>query len=293
MQIDRLSWNRVLVTFRSAAKAKSTESAEQASGSPLLMSRRDVQDGLKRLRAVPSIEESAKHAKRDKVGLLKQRLDALKMMLLHASPQQAKALAQELRSIAKELASIGKSLGGNSGASSIPNTAELNVTLNSGQSTDSKLEDSQVVEAQTASEAADSVQDTVQEGGGADAAIQANHGEAEGANEPAGMSTGIDSSGFHSAQGGDDQALRALLIDARKLLKEAIGILKPNLASADKEAKQNRQAAEKSMAELDKALSQGPSNHFYTAQGDLNMSSAADSVSAPSASGGTYINLTA
>lgn len=293
MQIDRLSWNKVLVTLRSAAKAKSTENSELASDSPPLTSRRDVQDGLKHLQAMPSIEESTKQAKRDKVGLLKQRLDALKMLLLHASPQQAKALAQELKSIAKELASIGKSLGASSGASSIPNTAELNVALNGGQSTNSSSEDPQVVEAQTASAAADSVQDSAQEGGGADAAIQANHGEAAGTNEPAGKATGVDSSGLHSAQGSDDQALRALLMDARKLLKEAIGILKPKLASADKEAKQNGQAAEKSLAELDKALSQGPSNHFYTAQGDLNMSSAADSVSVLSASGGAYINLTA
>lgn len=293
MKIDKLNGNQMLVTFHSAARPKSTESLEIASDSPLLTSSRDVQDGLKRLQAMPSIKESAKQAKRDKVGLLKQRLDALKMMLLHAPPQQAKALSQELKSIAKELASIGTNLGASSGASSIPNVAELNVTLNRGQSTDSLLEDSQVVEAQTASMEADSVQDSAQEGGGADAAIQANHREAEGTNEPAGMPTGVDSSGFHSAQGSDDQALRALLIDARKLLKEAIGILKPKLASADKETKQNMQAAEKSLAELDKALSQGASNHFYTAQGDLNMSSAADSVSVPPASGGTFINLTA
>nr|WP_297459160.1 hypothetical protein [uncultured Halomonas sp.] len=79
-----------------------------------------------KLESLERLQEMPMQAKMNKVGFLQQRLEALKMLLLYASPEQAKAIVEELKSIAKELASVAKSLGSSSGSgASLPNVAAI------------------------------------------------------------------------------------------------------------------------------------------------------------------------
>jgi hypothetical protein len=84
-----------------------------------------------------------------------------------------------------------------------------------------------------------------------------------------------------------DAVLRGLLLDARKLLKEVVNMLKSRLAAAGKEAKEDMRATEKSMSELDSALQQGTDSNSYTGQGTLALSFGSLTAS------GLNINLTA
>ena len=65
----------------------------------------------------------------------------------------------------------------------------------------------------------------------------------------------------------DDDALRAILLKARKLLKEAINQLKAKMELGDKEAKRDVEAAEENLGQLDQLLANGSGSSFYTTSG--------------------------
>ena len=72
----------------------------------------EMQDALKRLQEMPTQKEIAKQNSITRVNMLKEQLEALKKMLLHASPELARILASQLKNIAKELSAIAKSMEG-------------------------------------------------------------------------------------------------------------------------------------------------------------------------------------
>lgn len=295
MKLESPKWSGIALAFRPAAKAESAADPEAVADTPQLKRLRALQEGLQRLRALPGPEASAKQAAREKVGWLKQRLEALKMMLLHASPEQAKALAQELKSIAKALSSAGQSLGAGAGEGGTPSSAAGAAT--DGAATDGAATDSAAADGAASADAATdgaATADAAADGAatdGATAALAAAEGEA--APETGGDkdAAAVDGGDPRAAADSDEQALRALLRDARKLLREVVGLLRPKLAAADKEAKLDLHAAEKSLADLDQRLAQGSGDDFYTAQGDLDPRVAAGGIPASPALSGVNIDL--
>ena len=199
---------------------------------------RESQEALRNQQPANSIRNSAKQAAMNKVGLLKQRLEALKSLLRFASPEMARRLANELKNIASELASIAKSLGSNSGGGT---------------------------SAAVAGAAPTEAQDAEAGAAEAEAAVAADD---SGVASSAAVAT-ENSSDAQGAQGDDDGALKALLRDARKVLKDVIDQFKAKLGHADPETKRDIEAAVKSLADLDKALSQANAAAFYTGPGDI------------------------
>jgi len=230
------------------------------------------------LKAVPSPRAMAKQMVTNKVAMLKQRLDALKAMLLHASPEQAKILARELKSIAKELVGTAKNLGsgGSGGGDDVaPNVAANNSAGESepANSTDA-APDALAAEAAAANGADPSVvsQDYAEKSG------EAHSSDSEKSALP-GVSSKSQANGKSAAPDDGDQSLRAALLDAKKLLKEVLGMLKAKLAHAGKETKRDLQDIDKSLTEINRALTQGDGFELYTVQGELKAGDVASGVS--------------
>ncbi|WNV03389.1 hypothetical protein RP726_13095 [Candidatus Methylospira mobilis] len=247
---------------------------------------RDMKEGLQHLQTMPSANLISRQASMDRLGWLRQLLDALKMMLLHASPKQAKALALELKSIAGELASIAKGLGAGSSGQAVPiETKMVDVPPNGQASVQSTTEDSRP-EATVAEPHSTKTVEAV--GNGSDAA-PVNQDERK-SNSPvgtAGESSRKNSGENSPPQEVDDAVLRGLLLDVKKLLKEVVDMLKSKLAAAGKKTKEDMRAIEKSMSELDSILQQGAASNSYSAQGGLVLGFGSLTVS------GLNINLTA
>lgn len=237
----------------------------------------EMQDAIKRLQAMPTPKQMVKQDSMNRVAMLKKRLDALKAMLLHASPEQARALARELKNIAKELSSVAKSLGsGAQGAVSAPAGAE--VVTGAMDDSGSASAKAQAVASATTESAA------VEAAGDATNTAHVEDAPATVAADAATSSTTSPTGGRQAGQGEGDGDLRAMLQDAKKLLKEAIAMLKAKMALAanqaraskeEKQAKLDLQSAEKSLADIEKSLSQGGSE-LYSAQGDLGLGGAGD-----------------
>lgn len=247
---------------------------------------RNMREGLQRLQSTPSAKEISRQDSMNKVGWLRQRLDALKAMLLHASPEQAKALARELKNIAGELASIAKGLGaGSSGQAARAEAQAVDVPPNGQASVGSTAEG---VEPETP--VAESTSSKTVEGVGSSSdTAPVSHGEykSNGSVGTSGESGRQDSDADARPQEVDDAALRGLLLDAKKLLKQVVDMLKAKLAAAGKEAKVDMRAIEERMSELDDALQQGLASNAYSDQGSLISGFGSLAVS------GLNINLTA
>lgn len=237
----------------------------------------EMQDAIKRLQAMPTPKQMAKQDSMNRVAMLKKRLDALKSMLLNASPELARILARELKNIAKELSSVAKSLGGGAqGAVSAPTGAEV-------ATGPTDLAGSASAEAQ-ATAGATTESAAVEAASGASDTAQAEEAPAKTAADAATSSAASPADGRQAGQGEGDGDLRAMLQDAKKLLKEMIAMLKARMALAanqakaskeEKQAKLDVQAAEKSLADIEKSLSQGGSE-LYSAQGDLGVGGVGD-----------------
>lgn len=75
----------------------------------------NMQEGLRRLRAMPSPKDTAKAHAASRVEQLKERIKQLRAMLIGLPPEQAKAILRQISTIAKELAGMAKAAGGDSG----------------------------------------------------------------------------------------------------------------------------------------------------------------------------------
>lgn len=255
---------------------------------PLLKRLHEQQEGLRRLQAMPSPKESARQAEMDKVGLLKQRLESLKAMLLYASPKQLKAIAEEIKAIAKELTSIARNLGsGNSDNGGSDGGGRLAVHGGSGTHvallTTPEADPSGAVsphavqgledEANAAADAAHATASQAEAEVAEPNAALPPPGTDHESNQRAG-----DASGNASV---NDNALRALLKDARKALEEVVSQLKSKLAEADKEARRDVVEAEKSLGKLNDALARASGDNVYTSIGSLLALSTDTTVSLP------------
>ncbi len=275
MDLSASRRSRVSIGFRASTNAEVTNELAKRAESRQANRLSDMQEALK---AVPSPRAMAKQMATNKVAMLKQRLDALKAMLLHASPEQAKILARELKSIAKELVGTAKNLGsgGSGGGDDVaPNVAANNSAGESepANSTDA-APDALAAEAAAANGADPSVvsQDYAEKSG------EAHSSDGEKSALP-GVSSKSQANGKSAAPDDGDQSLRAALLDAKKLLKEVLGMLKAKLADAGKETKRDLQDIDKSLTEINRALTQGDGFELYTVQGELNAGDVASGVS--------------
>lgn len=285
MKVSHSTMNSSNFDFLASKDANRTALGRSAEDSQIERLR-NMQEGLQRLHSMPSAKEISRQDSMNKAGWLRQRLDALKTMLLHASPEQAKALARELKNIAGELASIAKGLGADSGGQAAPPETEVVDVPPNGQASVESTTEGVRPDATVAEPTSPKTVETV--GSRSDTAL-VSQGEYK-SNSFVGTSgeSSRQNSGENSPpQEVDDAVLRGLLLDAKKLLKEAVDMLKPKLAAAGKEAKEDIRAIEKSMSELDSTLQQGSASNSYSDQGSLVLGFGSLTVS------GLNINLTA
>ena len=231
--------------------------------------------------AVTKLQEMKKNASPKKMAsqraaLLKQRLDTLKSIMAKLPPGNYKALAQELKQIAKELAALGKQMGNSGGslgnmpamsaalgeamadsaseeaaginanadmASSMPDidvTAELNTAVEVQTTAEQAAQTAQVEARQAESLSAEVERD-----------LNAKDNEQHDAkvNKPR-------IAGLHQNEDADDKALRAILTEASKTLKEVLNLLKAKHQVDDKESRKLFARIESELETLDQSLQQ-------------------------------------
>lgn len=228
--------------------------------------------------AVTKLQEMKKNASPKKMAsqraaLLKQRLDTLKSIMAKLPPGNYKALAQELKQIAKELAALGKQMGNSGGSlgnmpamsaalgeamadSASEETAGIDANADMASSMpdiDVTAELSTAVEVQTTAEQAAQVEARQAESLSAEVERDLNAKDNEQydakVNKPR-------IAGLRQNEDADDKALRAILTEASKTLKEVLNLLKAKHQVDDKESRKLFAGIESELDTLDQALQQ-------------------------------------
>jgi hypothetical protein len=261
-----------------------SESEERATTGLQALRQKQQKERQESLAAIKEMQKNLAPKKQAaaRAGRLKQRLEMLRDMLAKMPPGNYKALAQELKQIAKELAALGKSLGSSGSAITAP-------ALNFQADTDgaeagaegAAASGGEAEAAALAAAAAEAAANTEASSGSAEAerlaaeaAASANaEGEQNGALDENGGEHGDRSAskiGGSAANGDaqDDKALRALLVDAKKLFKQVADLLKAKMLDFDKEAKKIFEDIDRSLRKLDDSL-RGGDNPLYSALGEL------------------------
>jgi hypothetical protein len=274
---------------RSSAGTFGTES-DRSDNNPDIKRLQSLQEGLQRLQSMANPKQLAKQDSANRVGFLQRRLEALKMMLLHASPEQAKTLARELKSIAGELSSAAKVLGGSAG------TVGQGVQTDAASISSTTNAQSVSAESETTTISAEAARSEVE----LETAPPENNAEqfsdAEQKTEPKSAdalgSNGISKSSQNNSASDeiDSAVLRGLVMDAKKMLKEVINMLKPKLAEADKEGKKDLLDAEKKLSEVDTTLQQSAPTDVYSGFNGVSLDVGSSSSAAVA---GVNINVTA
>lgn len=231
--------------------------------------------------AVTKLQEMKKNASPKKMAsqraaLLKQRLDTLKSIMAKLPPGNYKALAQELKQIAKELAALGKQMGNSGGSlgnmpamsaalgeamadSASEETAGIDANADMASSMpdiDVTAELSTAVEVQTTAEqAAQTAQVEARQAESLSAEVERdlnakdNEQHDAKANKPR-------IAGLRQNEDADDKALRAILTEASKTLKEVLNLLKAKHQVDDKESRKLFAGIESELDTLDQSLQQ-------------------------------------
>lgn len=263
------------------------QQSEPAEDDPFTKRLKKQQEALESLASLPSPKEASQQQATDKVGFLRQRIEMLKAMMAFASPEQLKNMAKELKSIARELAGAAKLLsnqgGGGAGMTATPSmvpTAAAPTTVAQATGADSAA-------AQTGGD--ESAEATVSSGAQqAEANAQTAEEEAEqeaekAAGEPEGdESTELgllpslpsliqneDNRSKSNGASASEHALRGVLTDAQKALREAVNELKIRLSEEDKEARRELKKAEEAMEKTDQAVATSSSDALYSSLGQL------------------------
>ncbi|WP_428826863.1 hypothetical protein ACLIKD_01375 [Azonexus sp. IMCC34842] len=274
MKLDSSTWAGSISLLASAGTKRKTGSPLREADDPQAKWMQDMKSALQRLKAMPSAKDSAKEAATAKAAFIKRQLDSLKAMLLHASPEQAAAIARQVRGLAKELAALGHLLktGGSSASTTLPSAdAAASADASSAEASPEAAPAADTASAQVVAVAAEA---------GVAATAAEDSGEAGEDNQAAADPAAAEAKENKDANAADDdKGLRAALLEARKVLKQIIALLKAKLAAADKETKGDVQAAEKSLNELNNTLAQGAGSDLYTALGSLGSGLADSSIS--------------
>ena len=218
-----------------------------------------------------------------RAGRLKQRLEMLRDMLAKMPPGNHKALAQELKQIAKELAALGKSLSGGNALAAPALNFQAGATDGAEAGAEGAAASGGEAEAAAlAAAAAEGAENAETSSNSAEAERLA--GEAATSANAEGKQNGVPGEhddrsaskiGGPAANGDaqDDKALRALLVDAKKLFKQVADLLKAKMLDFDKEARKIFEDIDRSLRKLDDSL-RGGDNPLYSALGELSLDGA-------------------
>lgn len=247
----------------------------------------DMQASLAKLKELQA-NNSPKKAASQRAALLKQRLETLKSIMAKLPPDDYKVMAQELKQIAKELAALGKQLGrsGSSpaylpqmmqGASPLagldPAVAETDNAMMATSEVASFDEPAILVDAPDSviapepdmPEAVDDAAVLVQFADQAEMPVKDDIPTEADTAQSLLQVTGVG----HDSDHADDKQLRALLIEARQVLKQVLAMLKAKHQGNDKESRKTFVDIERKLSKLDQelvrsALSQadGPAGAF-------------------------------
>lgn len=276
------------------------QKSEPAEDDPFTKRLKKQQEALESLASLPTPKEAAQQQATDKVGFLRQRIEMLKAMMAFASPEQLKNMAKELKSIARELAGAAKLLnsqgGGGAGMTAIPSVvstpavastaAQPAVAQASGaepaaaqaggdeSAQASVSSDAQQAEnsAQTAEEDAEKSAEEKAEQEAEKAAGEPEVNEATELGVLPSLPTLIQNEDNRSKSNGpsaSEHALRGVLTDAQKALREAVNELKIRLREEDKEARRELKKAEDIMEKTDHAVAASTSEALYSSLGQL------------------------
>lgn len=239
------------------------ENADKAEENPDSKRIKEIQDALRQLEVRMNPRQMTKKASAEKIGMLQRRLMELKQLLLYATPAQAKALARELKSIAGELASAAKAIGGSSATSvETPVVPGADAASALGQAEAVQSADAQAAAGATAeaTEAADIT------------AVQGRDAGASQSDKVAQKGAGlfVDQRSVQSPDSVEisDKDLKNMLQEARKLLQEAIAMLKLKMSHGDKESRKDLEDAENKLREIGLSMqTQVASASLYTSRG--------------------------
>ncbi|MGY0553844.1 hypothetical protein ACW17M_11615 [Vreelandella sp. 2A-K22] len=272
------------------------QKSEPAEDDPFTKRLKKQQEALESLASLPTPKEASQQQATDKVGFLRQRIEMLKAMMAFASPEQLKNMAKELKSIARELAGAAKLLnnqgGGGAGMTAIPSVvatpavpttaAQPAVAQTSGAESagapaggDESAQATVSSDAQQAEASAETAEDDAEKAAEQEAEKAAGEPEADESNEVGVLPSlpnliqNEDNRSKSNGPSASEHALRGVLTDAQKVLREAVNELKVRLNEEDKEARRELKKAEEAMEKTDRAVAASTSDALYSSLGQL------------------------
>ena len=290
------------------------QKSEPAEDDPFTKRLKKQQEALESLASLPTPKEASQQQASSKVGFLRQRIEMLKAMMAFASPEQLKNMAKELKSIARELAGAAKLLssqgGGGAGMTAIPSvvstpavasTAAASAAVPSAVAQPGGAESTAATTGsdENATVSSDAQQAEASAQTAEDDAEKSSEEKAEQKNEQAAERAAGETGGDEATELGvlpglpnllqheenrsnasgpsaSENALRNLLADAQKVLREAVNELKVRLREEDKEARRELKKAEDIMEKTDQTVAASASDALYSSLGQLLPSSLGD-----------------
>ncbi|MCD1586979.1 hypothetical protein K7H09_13245 [Halomonas sp. IOP_14] len=272
------------------------QKSEPAEDDPFTKRLKKQQEALESLASLPTPKEASQQQATDKVGFLRQRIEMLKAMMAFASPEQLKNMAKELKSIARELAGAAKLLnnqgGGGAGMTAIPSVvatpavpttaAQPAVAQTSGAESagaqaggDESAQATVSSDAQQAEASAQTAEDDAEKAAEQEAEKAAGEPESDESTELGVLPSlpnliqNEDNRSKSNGPSASEHALRGVLTDAQKALREAVNELKVRLNEEDKEARRELKKAEEAMEKTDRAVAASTSEALYSSLGQL------------------------
>ncbi|MGP5323626.1 hypothetical protein [Vreelandella titanicae] len=272
------------------------QKSEPAEDDPFTKRLKKQQEALESLASLPTPKEASQQQATDKVGFLRQRIEMLKAMMAFASPEQLKNMAKELKSIARELAGAAKLLnnqgGGGSGMTAIPSVvatpavpttaAQPAVAQTSGAESagapaggDEGAQATVSSDVQQAEASAETAEDDAEKAAEQEAEKAAGEPESDESTELGVLPSlpnliqNEDNRSKSNGPSASEHALRGVLTDAQKALREAVNELKVRLNEEDKEARRELKKAEEAMEKTDRAVAASTSEALYSSLGQL------------------------
>ena len=289
MKVTNTGWSAAAFGLLRKADGSKQDAAGKTQQNELSKAQQDAldrlgkwQEAMQKLNKLPTAQESKKANAQAKINELQRRLMDLKQLLLHATPQMAKALIAELKSIAGELGSAAKALADTSGSGS--GASQVSVTVTGGASTDAAAAESgtAAASAEGAAQAAQAQADQAGQAAEAQAdqaaqAAEAQAGQAAAATSGQATQAGQDSQNA-SQNAGQAEGARALggngqssakdaLEEAKRLLKEVLSMMKAKLANAPKADRDRLHAVENSLDEISQAQAAMSGPDLYSSLG--------------------------
>lgn len=246
---------------------------EQLKANPLDEHRKkrmaDMKTALTKLQELKE-SSSPKKLASQRAAILKQRLETLKAILEKLPPGNYKALAQELKQIAKQLNVISKSVGGSAGGSASRPVLSLSSGEGNADSSneegvdaestvnaapDTSAPDTSASDAREAEKLAKEVERQVHSEARPEENDKVDEQDESKQDEPSPSTSPLAS--VHSNDDIDDRALREILTEAGKLVRQVLSLLKAKHQDDDEETDELFKDIKSELEGLDKNLGEG------------------------------------